>query len=197
MKRPVVLSLCAWVAAVVPAHGELERRPVVQHAPAEATIDRQPAGRRLVTLPGIEFPLRVQPACAPGLTLDSLSISIADTRRTYRAADFDEEAVIETTLRIPRRQAGPLGIDGFCASDTTMDDGPSTAHVADAYTASVSMRCANDATQSVVYDTLALDITLRCAATESDAAADESEFDALSSDKTLDDQDASSSMTRF
>lgn len=169
----------------------------MQHAPAEATIDRQPAGQRLITLPGIEFPLRVQPDCAPGLTLDSLSISIADTRRTFRAADFDAEPVIETTLRIPRRQAGPLGIDGFCASDTTADEGPSTAHVADAYTANVSMRCSNDATQSVVYDTLALDITLRCAAADTDAVADESRTDPLPSDKTRDDQDASASMTRF
>ena len=197
MRWPVVLSFCTFFAAAVPAHAEEKWRPVAQHGPAQVTIDRRPAGRRLITLPGIEFTLRIQPDCAPGLILDSLSISIADTRRTFHGTDFTAQSFIETTLHIPRRQVGPLAIDEFCTNDTSADDSRLTAHVADAYTASVSMRCASDTSQSVVYDTLPLDITLQCATANADAANDGSESDARAGDKTCENQDASPLTTRF
>ena len=142
----------------------------MQYAPAEVTIDRQSAGRRLIALPEIGFPLRLQPDCAPGMMLDSLSISIADTRRTFRAADFSAAAVIETKLRIPRRQVSPLAVDGFCSAGAAESNSATAVKVAGAYSASVSLRCASDAEQSVVYDTVALDVTLHCAATDSVAA---------------------------
>jgi len=183
MKSLVVLSLYSLLAAAAMVRAEHDALTVVQSEPARVTIEQQPAGRRLLRLPGIEFPLRIAPVCAPGLTIDSLSINIADTRRIFRSADFDDQPAIETTLYVPGRQIGPMAVAKFCIADAPADDRHSGVSVADAYTANVSLRCVSDTQQSVAYETLALQVILLCGVPGSSKA-----------DK---DQDASSSMTRF
>ena len=154
--RVVLIIILACLPII--ASGDGDNRPAVVAKPARVGIDVAPAGRRLIHLPTLEFPLRIEPRCSPGLRIESVSISVADTRRTYSAQDFEKTATIETTLRLPGRQIGPLAIDAFCADKSE----PATRRVADALTANVSLHCTNDTQQSVNYEMLALDVLLHC-----------------------------------
>ena len=173
MKDLAVLFICVLLAAVMPAQAEQGDAPVTQLQPAEVSIDPIQDGRRLIRLPSVEFTLQLTPACAPERAFQSLSISIADTRRTFGAADFSANEFIETRMRVPGRQIGPLAVDDFCVASAEYPT--ATLTVGDAFTASVSVRCGNEALQSVAYDTLALDVLLVCNvpddAGQSDAAA--------------------------
>ena len=191
MKLLVVLGFCCLHAALGQALAEQGAAPVTQSAAAEVTIDPVPAGQRLIRLPGIEFPLRVTPACAAGQEFASLSISIADTRRIFSATDFETEPVLETSLRVPGRQISPIAIDEFCVAAGSSS--PTTVSITDAFTAHIAMRCNSESQQLVNYDTLALEILLICRLPDETAAAG---LPTATEQPGNEDQDASS-MTRF
>ena len=174
--------------AAVPA--EQTPGPVTQPVPAEVTIEPLPAGRRLIRLPGTEFPLRLKPICATGLKFDSLSIGIADTRKTFGPDEFGTETVLETSLRIPGRQIGPIAVDEFCLAAA---ESAATMSIIDALTANVSVRCSNESEQAVHYDALALEIRLVCSSQDVPAEPDSV---SAAEDPADQDQDASSP-TRF
>lgn len=160
MKRAAVLGFCILLATPSPALPEQQTLPVAQAEPAQIAIDPLPAGRRLIRLPGVEFPLRLTPACPDNLDFQSLLISIADSRRTFSPVDFDAAATIETRIRVPARQTSPIAVDEFCEADA--EPMPTAVTISDAFTASISMRCGSESRQSVSYDTLALEIQLVC-----------------------------------
>ena len=163
MKRAAVLGFCVLLAMPLPAlpeQPELDAQPVSQAEPAQITMDPLPAGRRLIRLPGVEFPLRLAPACPDDLDFQSLLISIADTRRTFSAVDFDAAATIDTRVRVSARQTSPIAVDEFCVADA--ESTASAVTISDAFTASISMRCGSESQESVIYDTLALEIQLVC-----------------------------------
>ena len=158
--RVVLLFIVAALPQPVSADDGIQ--PSVVAEPARVAIDVLPAGRRLIRLPSLEFRLRIEPRCDPELQIQSVSISVADTHKTYDAADFAETSMLETTLRLPGRQIGPLAVDAFCESPS----GPASTRVAEALSANVSLRCANDSRQAVNYENLALDVLLTCSANE-------------------------------
>ena len=169
MKVPAVLSFCSLLVTPAAVLAEQAPGPVTQPTAAEISIDPSPAGRRLIRLPGAEFPLRLAPVCPSGLEFDSLSISVADTRKNFGAADFGAETVLETSLRIPGRQIGPVAVDKFCAAAA---DSPASMNIADALTAHVATRCSNASEQAVNYDAFALEILLICNSRDEPAEAD-------------------------
>jgi len=151
--------------------GNLRAEDVDSHllfdfAAAHVEITPRPPGRRLIRLPGITFTLRVEPRCAAGLGAESVSISVADTRLNLgREALLNpapgEAAVVTRKMRIPRSQIGPVAIEDFCIAG---DESNATAalRVHDALSAQLSLRCADASRQSIVYQTVALEITLSC-----------------------------------
>lgn len=137
-------------------------RPMVRAEAAVVELDRQPTGRRLLRLPNLDFPLQIEPRCGFGLRIESLSISIADTNKSFAAKDFLEQSTLETSFRLPGRQIGPLAIEQFCTADDESPSNSSTLIIRDALTAHISLRCADDVRQTVVYETLALEIRMVC-----------------------------------
>jgi len=129
---------------------------------AVVELDRQPAGRRLLRLPNLDFPMQIEPRCGSGMHIESLSISIADTNRLFAATEFLEQSTLETSFRLPGRQIGPLAIERFCTADDENSNNSNTLFIRDALTAHISLRCADDVRQSVVYETLALEIRMIC-----------------------------------
>lgn len=127
-------------------------------------IDRQPAGRHLLSLPSLEFPLRIDADCGVGAMAESLSINIADTVQRYDAAELTADSThgttIETTVRVHRRQIAPIVIEQFCTgigADTTR-----TLVVPAALTVNISLRCMSEDAQSVRYVSQPLAIRLVC-----------------------------------
>jgi len=190
MSGPLVLLTAALLAIAAAAFGDDGARLIIRAEPAVADIGPLPADRRLIRLPDLEFPLLIEPHCAADLRVESVSISVADTRRSYGARKFDTNMLLKTTIRVPRRQIGPLAVDRFCLADGDGENEHS-ARIPGAFTANVSLRCANDIRQSISYETLALEVRLLCKTAEG-ANTD-------SADDQVDDQESESpsSLTRF
>lgn len=163
--RTLIFSLLVLTGS---PFGDLSRS-----APAEFRAEAQPASVELtplpdddrpVRLPVLAFPVRVEPACAGEAEPRSLTISVADTRLHFTAAELSGVPVIEAMLTIPVKQLGPVRIDAFCRAGK--DDGPARFLLEDAYTARLSLRCGPDEQATIVYATLPLDVDLACRRTE-------------------------------
>ena len=194
MKRAAVLSFCLLSAALLPALAERGEQPVSQAEPAQITIDPLPAGRRLVQLPGVEFRLRLAPACPDDLAFQSLVVSIADTRQAFDVTDFETAAEIETSLRVPGRQISPIAVDQFCIADS--ESSLTAVKISDAFTANVSTRCGSESRQAITFDALALEVLLVCRIPGGTAAAD-SATPAADDPAETEAQDASAATVRF
>jgi len=159
----------AIIALAVDSSGEelSDNRLLVDINAASIEVSARPAGRRPIRLPDLEFEIRLEPRCAAGMNADSISVSVADTRLRIGRQTLAEQPVIETTIRVPRKQIGPLAIDDFCVAD---NDAPGvTLHrVRDALTAQLSLKCGGDGRQSIIYKTEPLAITLFCETTAAD-----------------------------
>ena len=146
------------------ARGDGTQSPTGQAQAPIVEIAQQPAGRHLISLPALDFPLRIDAACGDDAVAESLSINIADTVNRYGAseliADLIDDTTIETTIRVPRSQIAPISIEGFC---TEVDAGTAqTLVVPAALTANISLRCTIEETQIVRYVTQPLAIMLVC-----------------------------------
>ena len=153
----------AIMALVVESSGEEQPDDLllVDIGAASVEVGTRPSGRRPVRLPNLEFAVRLEPQCTAGMDANSISISVADTRLSIGRQSLAEQPVIETTIRVPRKQLGPLVVEDFCL---TGDDAGSDAvlYVRDALTAQLSLKCADDSRQSILYKTEALTIKLVC-----------------------------------
>jgi len=146
-------------------------RLVVHVDSAVASITPHSGSRKLVRLPELEFPMRISAQCAAGRTPESISISIADTHRTFSGEDLPVSATLETSVRISSRQIAPIALRDFCVAASE------TRHsllVTTALTAQISLRCAKGDERSVAFRAEALDVVLNCErgdATKPDVAA--------------------------
>jgi hypothetical protein len=138
-------------------------RLIVTSEPAVASISHQSGSRNLIRLPELEFPLRISAQCGTGRVPESVSISIADTGTTISGEDLPVAAALETSVRVASGQIAPIAIQGFCVADTVSDR---ELLVATALTAQVSLRCASDDEQTIVFRAQALDVLLSCEMSE-------------------------------
>jgi hypothetical protein len=166
-----VLLLLAALTIASPALSEPEAHLNVSAAPATAAVAQLPAGRNPITLPELEYEFVIDFQCAPPMQAESISISVADSRRTLDAAEIDARSSITSDITVPRKQLSPLALDGFCqvpASDNT----PFTElSVTGAFTAHVSLLCTGDAQQSILYAAQALDLNLQCVHPDEDGTS--------------------------
>lgn len=134
-------------------------RLFVHTEPAVASITPHPGSRKLIRLPELEFPLRISAQCAAGRMPESISVSVADTHRTFSGEDLPVSAILETSVRISPRQIAPIAMRDFCVSAN--ESRPSLL-VATALTAQISLRCVKDDERSIAFRAEALDILLSC-----------------------------------
>lgn len=156
----ISIAIMALVAES-PGEERSDDRLLVDIDAASVEVGTRPSGRHPMRLPSLEFTVRLEPQCAAGMEADSISVSVADTRLRIGRQMLAEQPVIETTIRVPRKQIGPLVIEDFCvAGEDAAND--AVLHVRDALTAQLSLTCADDSRQSIIYKTEALTITLKC-----------------------------------
>jgi hypothetical protein len=135
-------------------------RLLVHAEPAVASITPQSGRRKLIQLPELEFPLRISAQCGGGRIPESISVSIADTKKTISGEDLHDSASLDTSVQIASRQIAPLAIRGFCDTDSATQQ---PLLVATALTAQISLRCVGDDEQTIVFRSQALDVLLDCA----------------------------------
>ena len=161
--RLIALFLVATVIPA-PARSDTVSQIRVSSEPAIADMAPLPAGRRLIRLPTLTFVFTIEPRCENNMQVESISISVADTRETVTMGETTGSSVVEATITIPRRQAAPLAVADSCDIDEDETRQSRELLVRGAFTAHLSLRCANDERQSIVYASHALDLSLRCKA---------------------------------
>lgn len=160
--RPVIISLAIIVLAGSACYGEeSEGQLIVEIAAAVVEIRPRPPGRHLIRIPGITLTMRFSAQCDDALQPDSLSVSVADTRVTIRKEELQNQDAVEKTIRIPRRQIGPVAIEDFCVAGE-QEPGKTELRMPNALTAQLSLKCVNAERQSIIYQTKALELSLRC-----------------------------------
>ena len=136
-------------------------RLIVQATPAIVQVKALAEGRKLIRLPTLEFRFTIQAVCAIDTEAQSISISVADTRKTISGNDIATISDMPIDFSIPARQLSPVAVDGFCPR---ADDGNRLAKllVRDAVTAHLSLRCAGKGGEAITYKSHALDVMLQC-----------------------------------
>jgi len=155
-----MLKLSILLPALYFLSGDTDRI-VVEAGHALAAIPVQAHGRNLLNLPELEFPLSISAHCANGGQPDSISIAVADTRKTIRGQDLLATPPIQTTVRVAARQIAPLALREFCVEGSPAGE---SRLLASALTAQISLRCIRGEQQSIVFDAAPLDVELSCVA---------------------------------
>ena len=125
------------------------------------SVSPRPAGRNFIRLPSLEYMLVVRPHCGEGRTPGSLTVNIADTRRTVRAEAINIESPTEITLKVPAAQIAPLAVEGFCVTGNGQA-APGELHIAAALVAQASLLCTGEGDQAMVYVSRPLAVSLIC-----------------------------------
>lgn len=143
----------------------------VDAEPAVAVLTIQEPGRNLVQLPELEFRLSIAPYCARRGQPESLSITIADTRKTLRGEDLLAENDVEVSMRVAASQLAPFALREFCIDPAA--EGQSLL-IRSAMAAHASLRCARGEERTVVFTAEELDIRMDCvrSVTAADAVGD-------------------------
>jgi len=130
-------------------------------------IRPRPPGMRLLRLPAMKFVLHIDVNCPNDLVAESVSISVADTRENLGSEALAEPGTIKKAIRIPAKQIGPLGLKNFCVIDD-FERNATQLEVRDALSAQLSLKCGGESRQTVIYQTVALGVTLACLQPASD-----------------------------
>lgn len=160
-KRHALCLLPATIALAGTAWPNAAAHLSVEAAPAVAAIQPLPDQRSLARLPALEFEFGILASCGPGQAATSVSISVADTRKTFAGEQVRGDSPITAAIRLPARQLAPVAVDGFC-NQTSAEAGADQVLIRDVVTAHVSLRCAGEAGESISYASKSLDVTLVC-----------------------------------
>ena len=158
---PVMAIAMAMVAnAQQPGLGTLVIRPSV----ATVTIAPAGSGRRPLRLPSLTFSFEMSHECAPDYLPASLSLAVADSRRSLgRAALAEANGRATLAMEVPASQLPPLIISDFCAADEAAN-GPELGERVwtGALSALASLRCESETESQTTYAVSPLDISVVC-----------------------------------
>jgi hypothetical protein len=133
-------------------------------------------GRNTLRLPTLEYRFEIQVNCAENRSPGSLSLSVADTRKSLVAEEITANGPTQVKLKIPAGQIAPLVIENFCVDDGAGEsngDGDSRQRITipSALSAQASLLCENDDDKVMTYVSRPLDVDLVC---DSDSGDDDS-----------------------
>jgi len=140
----------------------LPERLLVDAQAAVVEIEPVANDRQLIALPNLEFSMAIDPQCGATSRVESIFVSVADTRLRFGVNDIDNQSVLNASLSVPNQQLGPIRIGNFCRTDASNAVDDKELPIQGALTAHVSLRCENDEERSITYVSQALDIVLRC-----------------------------------
>ena len=100
MRIDALFTLCALsacVTATADAVADAERTHSLQVGAAAATvaISESDNGRASLRLPALEFAFRLRPVCAEPFRAGSISLTVADSRRTLNEEQLEDEELFE------------------------------------------------------------------------------------------------------
>ena len=165
-----VLPLLSGLAADNPPHSV-----AVSVSTPQVVVAPRSGGRRPLQLPDLEYQFRLTLDCAESFTVQSLSVAIADSRRTIEGEAIGSIAVpSEMTIAVPERQLAPIVVSDFCIDVPGDDDARHPASALErsisrltipaVLSAHASLVCSDGKTQEVAYSSQPLDVVLVCQA---------------------------------
>ena len=171
MKRSAIALLClgpALIVAAPPVNAESASLRLSADTPTADVVPRN-RERGPFALPELEFRFQIEARCGVGQTPKSLSLAVADTRRTFTTGQIESGELGNVPLRIPARQIAPVVIADFCVAGNTEEASTSavasrtTLTISAALTAQASFLCEGDTARSMTYANAPLDVLLVCA----------------------------------
>lgn len=129
-------------------------------------------------LPTLEYVFEIRAKCSGGRMPKSISLNVADSRKSLAAGQISLDGPTELSLRVPAGQIAPLAVEDFCIADAGDDgkvDGIMQAElsVASALSAQASLLCEGEDGAAMTYVSRSLDVSLVC-----EAVSEEEEEDA-------------------
>lgn len=161
---PKIRLLLPLVLVSPVALADTEHYLLFRAQPAMAEISGSETREK--SLPTLEFPFRLDAACAAPATLDAVSINVADIRRSWAVGE--SSITVEEALVIPAKQTSPVVVD-FCLAE---DDGM-TQLVRSVLTAQIAVMCNADGRRSIEYRSESLDVELACRQPPADESGDD------------------------
>jgi hypothetical protein len=161
----VSVAFVLAVTAAGPADAK-DTLSVAANAPAVPLAPRSP-GRNFVRLPTLEFTFEIQADCSGSRSPESLSLNVADTRKSLTAEQIVSDGPTEISLQIPASQIAPLVIEDFCVlpleeDSVTVGEAPSQITIPSALSAQAALLCAGDEDKAMTYVSRSLDVALVC-----------------------------------
>jgi len=147
-----VLSL-----AVTASAGELR----LSASTPEVNVSTRPAGRNFMRLPSLRYEFVVESRCPEGLSPETLSLSIADTRVTKNQEDIASTAT-SLSVNVPASQIGPVAVEQFCTAESIEQEGRLSLRLSSVLSAQSSLLCVGDKGNDMTYASASLDIVLQC-----------------------------------
>ena len=131
-------------------------------------------------LPSLIYDLTLTTFCDKNWQPISVSVSIADSGKSFNARQLQGTAILKTQLQIPAMQIAPLPVEQFCIKNkqeklqpgnTNNNETPSGSNrnkitISSVLSAQASLLCATETEQSITYVTKSLDVTLECGKNE-------------------------------
>lgn len=168
MKYPPSIAL-ACVLALATSHSAMAEGNLTLTADTpSAPVKPRSAARAPLVLPELEYNFRIQADCHDNLEAASLSLAVADTRRTFNQTQIASGDLNAVNLRIPASQIAPVLIANFCVAATEADPVAATRGrqlpitISSALSAQASLLCAAEGRQSMRYASATLDVQLVC-----------------------------------
>ena len=128
-------------------------------------VGRRSAGRNFMRLPSLEYQFDLTANCPAGLTVTSISLSIADTRKSLATNDISSDETTVLKMTIPASQIGPIAVDGFCVAP----DEQGTIRLPAVLSVQASLLCANEEARQMIYMSRPLDVMLSCKIAEKES----------------------------
>lgn len=131
----------------------------------KADVKQRSGERAPLQLPDLEYNFRVDAVCRDNLVPASLSLAVADTRRTFDAEQIVAGALNEFRLLVPAAQIAPVVVANYCVADGDNEGDVTSASSLTVYaalSAQASLLCIGDADRSMKYASTNLDVMLVC-----------------------------------
>lgn len=159
---PALLAFLVQDAAGQSAESASLRVDVDTPAVSVQQRDRQ---RNFLRLPTLDYKFELDARCASGLMPVSISLSVADTRKSLSRSDMSVDVPTATSLAVPAAQIGPVAVAGFCVvpdEESVPTEEPESLEIKSVVSAQVSLLCASETEKQMTYVSKSLDVTLLC-----------------------------------
>ena len=160
---PIVLPIALMAAVSAVAKDSLT---VVANSPT-VTIEPRNPGRSFLRLPALEYEFEIRTYCVENRSPESLSLNVADTRRSLAAGQIISDGPTRVSLRIPASQIAPLVVEDFCLlkneeNGESVAETPARITIPAALSAQASLLCEGDEDKAITYVSRTLDVSLVC-----------------------------------